>query len=391
MEIRKVMLVINGVFPTYKAYGVTTQNTLNSLQTMNIEAKCLCLQNKESSLTNNRNDLLFYSQNFISELLLRYSKKSFGIMQVLAWKIAFRICTWLTSENIERYRPDLIWIRDASSLKFIRSLKLEPKIVFEIHHPLNRSAVRDIKKIGHRNIVLAPISSILEANIKTHGLRSFSITLSPMGIDERLFSRNADSPDRTIKVSNQVVTLGYFGKIAPIGHSKGVEDIFNLALLHKEMNFCAQYRIVGLSDEEISNIREFLKSKDFNLSSFDLIKHLPHDQVPNEMFKCDVLVLPHQQDPKYSGSPIKGVEYASTGIPILAADSKANKALFNEGFEPYWYSHKDILSMHSSLLKALSSEDKDLYSEESKRFAFKRTWQNRTRRIVKAVELLEKN
>jgi len=88
----------------------------------------------------------------------------------------------------------------------------------------------------------------------------------------------------------------------------------------------------------------------------------------------------------YSGSPIKAIEYAATGKPVLASKSRVNEEVFLENCHPYWYQNANIESMHETLLQIFADPERVVKTRRMRAFAESRTWEIRTNKILEAIE-----
>jgi glycosyltransferase involved in cell wall biosynthesis len=104
------------------------------------------------------------------------------------------------------------------------------------------------------------------------------------------------------------------------------------------------------------------------------------------MQKCNILVLTSPKSNAYHGSPIKAIEYAATGNPILAARSTANEGVFTGGVTPFWYTPGDIENMHAAVVQILKCDDRELEGKKMRAFAESRTWRARTKKVLDQVE-----
>lgn len=378
-------MIILGRFPTDKAYGITTSNTLESLDNLGFSTLCLSYPD----FKNHKSDyhVINFKENWLARKLRTQAYLGFKYFNTIYWKISLQITIMNNNSTMKSVDPDVLWIRDGILLRSRFIKRSENKIVLEIHHSLTRSLIAQIRSIDPSRLVLAPISSIILNEIESSLIRNYKSVLSPMGIQKESFSKYSFVGNDRESKSEKPIILGYFGKLNPIGHSKGIEDILSLALHHEQTKFSSQFKIVGVQENEVAHLKTAITNLNLDLGKFDIISHKEHNEAVQIMFQCDILVLPEQKDKNYAGSPIKGIEYAATGKPIIAARSRANVSLFSGEFQPFWYNPQDVLSMQKSLARAMSTVNSKQYFNESRKFAFGRTWMERTRRIIGALNI----
>ncbi len=377
-----------GKFPTKKAYGVTTGATLESIRDFGSEAFCISFRpdGKFLPLGLKHNQLYFPIHPLLS-FCQRYAYKGANITHKIAWRVQLNISYLLSIGKIKSISPDVIWVRD--SLPFFlnhRKFK-EAKIVIEFHHPVKNSVKRLISKVEKNRIVLAPISPIIAEDLNEFELLGYKVQVSPMGINPEIFAKVEEATKTKGIDRPEFFRIGYVGSLRPGGYSKGYEDLIELASLHIKIGFKSKIVFVGVRREEMSELENEIEDKFVPRERFELIEHVPHEVAIQLMNECDLLVLTRADNSVYSGSPLKAVEYAATGKPILAAISPANCAVFTGTFQPFWYDANDVKSMHGTLLKILETVDLSVNRQESIDFANSRSWSNRTSKILNELQI----
>jgi glycosyltransferase involved in cell wall biosynthesis len=258
-------------------------------------------------------------------------------------------------------------------------------VILEIHEIASASLVNRVSRISQNEIVLAPISEIILDQLKPLIKEKYEVVFSPMGINPTKFSKNVEIRNFQSVSNRNPIVIGYFGKLSPNGYSKGAEDIFHLARYHKEIDFPSQIHLVGLTANEVDVISETLQNFGVDKKKYILETHKEHDLAIAAMNLCDVLLLPKQRSNSYVGSPIKGIEYAATGLPILAAKSNANLSSYDSSVHPFWYEAGDIESMHKAIISIIGCTELDEFAQASKNFALKRSWLARTEGLLEAA------
>jgi glycosyltransferase involved in cell wall biosynthesis len=379
----KVLIVVLGRYPTEKAYGVTTKNTLESLKSLGVETACVSYP--DFNATTLPTGFYSFHEGRIARFLRFQSYKSFGYFGKVSWKVTTYFALRQLPKLIQTHSPSILWVRDSRALKRLAGRNSPLKVILEIHETASNSLIQECRKLGENKVILAPISEIIRKQIKVLTEEKFQVVLSPMGINPAKFSERIGIKDfSSISDSNPVV-IGYFGKLSPNGYSKGVEDILDLVKLHERIKFPSRIHLVGLTSSEIKIISKTLQDAGVSKKRYNLELHKLHDDAIKAMGNCDVLLLPKQRGNSYVGSPIKGIEYAATGLPILAARSDANLSLFDGSIHAFWYEGGNIESMHNALVSLIECMDLEKFALASRKFAFSRSWVKRTDRLLQAA------
>jgi glycosyltransferase involved in cell wall biosynthesis len=385
----KVLIFIEGKFPTEKAYGITTVNTVRALEEIGYEVFIVSFNSlevgkqKKFSATH-----YFIPESHLARIIRGRAYKSFGFLSKICWWISRTIAIRKAEKMILNIQPSIIWLRDRIPSRKIFDFSDRATFVLELHQLIKKSEIRTLSKISPSKLLVAPISDLIKRDFEEYGLK-FTEVESPMGVNlEQFSSKLVENPSANKMDSSKKIVLGYFGKIAPNGYSKGVEDLLDLARLHKRMNFLSNILIVGASQKECEDLNSNLNYGEDRFLSIDIFPHLSHSEAINKMQSCDILVLPAASPDHYVGSPIKAIEYAATGKPILAASSQANRSVFNSTFQPFWYEPHNLDDMHLRLKEIIESSRLNEVFLESRNFAATRTWANRTQRIIDSVNKL---
>jgi glycosyltransferase involved in cell wall biosynthesis len=386
----RVLLYVEGRYPTEKAYGVTTRKTVQSLERLGFRVFTMSFNDIDDPNTSTQSSLAyFFKESALGLFLRKRAYSDFGILSKIFWWITRYLAARNSLEQIQQINPTVIWMRDRVPATIIAKLPKQTKIVLELHQNLKISEIRKIAKLEKTRIVLAPISKIIESNLEKSQLNLVKVN-SPMGVDIEMFKSKISKYDsiNTNQESDAGPIIGYFGKVSPNGYSKGIEDLLELARLHRDMKFESKFKIVGPTENEVLTLNDILSSIEYAGVNISVTPHISHKNAVELMLRCDVLALPTVNSERYVGSPIKAIEYAATGKPILASRTKVNVEVFDSTFQPFWYEPSDISDMHEKLLTILQSGQLDEVEVQSQQFAETRTWTKRTQRIVEALNII---
>ena len=284
--------------------------------------------------------------------------------------------------SITKYKPTIVWARESVPKTLTRQSNPNQILVIELHSFISQKALRSFSKFNPWQIILAPISISIQKNLEQYNLPYTSV-LSPMGVNLDQF-KNCRS--NSFPKLGSSVKIGYFGKLAPGGFSKGFEDLINLAAFHESLNFASEIQLVGADISEIPDLEEMAQRLGIRSTRIKFMSHRPHGETIKLMQDCDVLVLTTPKSSMYSGSPIKAIEYAATGKPVLASKSSVNEDVFPQDCQPYWYEIANVVSMHETLLQIYADPERDIKTGKMRKFAESRTWEIRTNKILAIIE-----
>jgi glycosyltransferase involved in cell wall biosynthesis len=114
--------------------------------------------------------------------------------------------------------------------------------------------------------------------------------------------------------------------------------------------------------------------------------HVSHTEAVTTMRMLDVLVLTLPRDSNYNGSPLKTIEYCAVGKIVIAAHSDLYAQIFEEKFEPFWYTPYDENSLLNAIQEALDSQFLEIRIDAGVRMASSFTWEKRTETIMNAFD-----
>jgi glycosyltransferase involved in cell wall biosynthesis len=112
-------------------------------------------------------------------------------------------------------------------------------------------------------------------------------------------------------------TIGYIGKLESSGFSNNITSLLHLAQLVDTKKMKIQVELVGISSIEIEKLllESGIKSPPPNLK---VVEHVPHEQIYGHLSTFSIGVVPYPQSDYHNQRfPIKIVEYAAAGVPII--------------------------------------------------------------------------
>ena len=386
----KVLILLQGRFPTEKAYGVTTTGTINSLLRLGHQVVVFSLDAdyEESDLQDNTFTLEHYAETKLSTRAKLLAFSGFGLINKISWSIFWKLTYRHNKSSILAERADVFWIRDFAMLHFVP--KKRP-IIFELHGLMNKAKIIQLRfKVRDRTAILAPISKSVEDRLGT--LRSSrEIVRAPMGIEsEYLETREGiqeylQRVDELRKDAFIGLKVGYIGKFSPNGYSKGIEDLLELAKYNLKVQAKYEISITGGTDKEIISATHKLSEYGLMANDVKISGHIPHRAVFGKMKELDVLVLPMPASKGYAGFPLKSIESIASGRIVIAARCKIYEDIFNQDFEPFWYEPGNAISMNFAIKEALSDESLEDRLGRGIEFSSRFTWDARTKALLDSL------
>ena len=206
-----------------------------------------------------------------------------------------------------------------------------------------------------------------------------------MGIREEYLASKSDCvkfADSLKRRNKKNIKVGYIGKIAPGGYSKGTEDLIGLAGYAQLNELKLSVTLVGASQKDLPKLNLIRKELEIRKSFLGFKTHVKHTRALTLMKSFDVLILPAYSSEQYVGMPIKLLEYLSTGKITIMADTPLYGKNFRKNFRPFIYKPGDIISLEKSIYSALSNTNLSEHLIRGAIFASKYTWTNRTLKML---------
>lgn len=305
----KVTFVLNVRFPTEKAYGVTTSLTARAIQNTaeyEVEVVTSCLDSNLDSYIKTREVKMFFPKFYNS---FTKSGVFFGPLVFQIWKIFYPL---KLIQNLERSN-NIIWSRDIYTSLILSVFRY--KTVCEIHRmpSLFDKAPLLLLKLS-KNATLAFISEELRKKCKAPTIRS---AIVPMAVDESEIVKFKQKP-----LSDRVI-IGYIGSSHSSGNRLPIEFIRDAALSLNITQPKLIFRLIGITRNDFQNI-SFPNNIEF-------IERVPRSRSMEEIDNFDIGLVIYPDSKYYVDSfPIKIVEYAARGIPIIASNTRAHHSIIGD-------------------------------------------------------------
>ena len=386
----KILFVVTSAFPTQKAYGVTTRESMLAAKNLGHKVYSLSLKSNysDSDYDEIANSLNYFEINKTINILKNISFRSTNYFSRAAWIITQDLLLKFNYKVINKIESDLIWCRDERTAKTLRKLFPTTTIVVEIHaKPKNRILNKLVKVSKKNSLLLAPINQNLMDLLKINFdfkrcIAGMSISSDLLANEEAVFKFMESINDRRKK---EDFKIGYVGKFFPGGFSKGYEDLIDLAVFYKVNQVERLISIAGGLENEVKEVEKKAASLNLNSKNIEITGHLRHSDSLAKVESLDIVVLPEPRDPNYLGSPLKSYEACALGRILVVAECKINRDQFGDEEFIYWYRSKSVESLANVIDLALM--DKLLCEKilKQREFARRHTWEVRVKNVLDAI------
>jgi glycosyltransferase involved in cell wall biosynthesis len=381
----RILYVIGAPLPTSKAYGVTTKETIKVLIENNYCVKVISDRGNyyDSEFSLIRSIQEFFPKNFLTSCLLFIGTKGKNIINVSCWRLGTILRTVASFRIVNKFNPDIIWVRDPY-LAYLYLRKFDNiKLILEIHDKSGTFVYKKLNKYEPR-IIFCPIS---ESNYRVIAslMPKSKIILSPMSVGLNQIATKTDCLNhiKSLTLRNfENIKIGYVGRIAPSGYSKGVEELFLLAKYYARKKINASVTIIGAEKKEVESF--YLLKMKYGLlgSSIDVLPHTNHSEALKRMKDFDILVLPLYKSNSYNGMPLKLLEYIASGRITIVANSAMYTNFFKNEFRPFIYEPFNTKSLADAINNAMHSPNLKSVLFKGLDLAHEYTWERRTLRIL---------
>ena len=384
---KRIAYVLTTKFPTEKAYGVTARETVSELLLKSIDVKIFAMKSEYSDddFKKINKYIVNFSQNILSSFLVNFGEKRQNKLNFFSWKLGTLLCLVKNLQLIASFNPDAIWLRDPLLVYLCAKKIKSSKIIFEVHDSSSKYIYRFFQKYNSQ-IKYLPINESNKSFLVNINSK-IDTQLAPMGIRNITKSAQFEINKYLNSLTNKKgrpVQIGYIGRFAPGGYTKGIEDLINYAKFSQTMNLDNEITLIGATESEIDAYDSLRISLGINSKYLKIKTHVSHSIAVRMMRSFDVLILPKYSSESYMGMPLKLLEYLSSGRITIIADIDLYTKFFTASFKPFVYAPGDMLSLDYSLNSALKDKKLKAKLTAGVNFASNFTWQKRTSKILQS-------
>lgn len=355
-EIKNVGILVYGRFPTEKAYGTHIVEVAKAF--LSNHKKVTIFYSKTSNkYTINEDPQTFYDipQNIEVKALDNFDYTNFrlfsllpSILKKLMWNLgAFY---WARKIRPNLNDMDLLWSTNPNLL--VPQKKLNKLLIYEKHGAAKYLQRLSIISLSRNNNAVF-VSTSKKSHDELKKINHSKTIFLPNGVDLSRYTNEV--------VNNETINIGYIGMLETYGKGKGVEDavktLCDLNLVHK-----FNLTIIGGPKNRIKTIREICSENNIDA----LIKdRVPYSEVPFEMQKLDIGIIPYPDDLHMSlyASPLKFFEYAAAGAAILCSDLRSHLDLKELNLGVEYFEESNWKDFESKIIRLI--EDRE-YLEQLK-------------------------
>ena len=385
----RINYVLDSYFPTEKAYGVTTEHTINALVNLGNEVTLFCHKPNtyiEHNILNAQ--IIYFELSYLNKFLRKISLASYGKISIITWNLSRHLTYFENRKKLAVRFCDLFWTRD-NPIPQHAKLNFQGTQVVEVHSNPSIRTYKLLNALDGNKVLICPISKTLEELMRI-SLPNNEILWSPMGIQlEDTDTKELISEiERHYGSPRDAISIGYFGKLAPNGISKGFEDLLDLGLELSRQSVAFSLLFIGPRDSELKLLKTEIEKRGIGQDKISIQTHLPHKESLKLMRNCDFLMLPANRDVNYSGFPLKALEYVASLRVVLAAKTQANSEVFLQKFQPFWYEYHNVQALTEIVVQPPEIDFLKNYLLEGYRYAHQFTWVQRTKKILDSINEL---
>ena len=370
MDRKKIVYISSVRYPTEKAYGVTVFHTMKALEKIGFSTLIFepFSAHKHMDANNNRKLLLSVLSMLLSSS--RNTKTKFH---------AKRILMGFLGRSISNEDYPIIWTRDPIIGILGLKKRRETKLVIEVHQNLSFLDKIALKALTlFAEVVIAPISLNLKEQLEKSKYKfdASKIVLCPMGVPDTFFK--ARTPRRRIDIRD--IRMSYVGGLKSNGIDQGIKEIVSCisTINNQSKDFQIKINLYGLSESEENEMRLLFVQEYQNRSILSQQRQSHEDLIP-KIQNDDIFLLPYPEgDYFHARFPLKALEYAALGRPIMVSDTPSHRNIFHE--DEVWFFDYRSCNSFEYILRALIEHD-ELTSSKIKQALIKAENHSYTRRV----------
>lgn len=362
-------------YPTEKAYGVTTRHTAQALRNLGHTVDIF-----------SPNQPYFEGEDrapvIIKSLFTHFSKLSSANSLIATFQFFFVSILWLfyVKSFLRLNRYDLIWSRHLLVPTFLRNMGLN---FTEIHNELSAFEILFVKFFSCKNLMLGPISPMLMKLCQIQFGERFRLIYSPMSAPDTFFKKPKS------KFNSHRISMAYVGRYKSIGKDQGIDNLIrNYLFARSNLDSKLMLTLVGISERELEEIATNLTIPLLTLKQANIraIANVDHHLIPRVMNRVDIALIPYSEDPRFHGRfPIKIMEYAAMGIPMLCANASYLQSLPLNKY--VWFYESDNPNSFVDVLQSILSSSAAAHKMacDAQNFAREFDYSSRAKRVLDVI------
>ncbi len=279
-----------------------------------------------------------------------------------------------------KFRPDIYITRNFFTCFLL--ILFRRKTIIELHHDLNtesrvvRFLVKYFKFLNSKYLkkAVAITNGVKEEYIRKKYLNRKKIIVLPSGSSLKRI--------KNFRCKKKHFKIGYFGSLYK---SRGLDLIIKLAKIDPEN----EYFLYG-NLQNLNNLKYRFLNKNLHLND-----HVPYREIPKNLSKMDILILPYVSSITVAGdvgdvtkytSPLKLFDYLSAGKIIICSDYKVLKEVIDRNNAIFVKNYKSIYSWKNEINKLSNQPQKQfIISKNNYNLSRGFTLKERAKKILKEI------
>ena len=340
--------------PSKSAYSIHVMKMCEAFSKLGFKINLFVISNKNTNLIYKSYNLK--EKFYINSIFNTFIKLNFIYRIIFSLKIL-----------LKNFEKNSIFISRSIIFALIASA-IKKKVILELHHEITGFSklfynfLNSLNLINNLNYIL--LSKKLNKIYKISKKKKIILDDAVNILDFKL--------KKTSKYKKTCVYIGSFFE------GKGVEQIFRLAALNKDIKF----HLYG--DKNFLNVNKKLK----NIKIFNFINY---NKIPKTLSKYEIALMPYQKKVRGRGSiwlekymsPLKMFDYLAAKMIIIASDLKVYKHILVNNYNSLLLKiNDDVLWSQKIRIMLKSNPKKNKLKSNAYKTANKYTWEKRCKKII---------
>jgi glycosyltransferase involved in cell wall biosynthesis len=372
----EIAIIVPIRYPTEKAYGINISQTGQAFSKIGYNVGIYCNSTRETDELGNRLiNVIPYGNAILKKMFSSKSK----ITNRLAFLLGQCFFSMKALKKIQKMYPDLIYTR-FPIIAFILKKRFRPetKIICDLHHLPNRIEIAALNKLEDlQGFFLMVPNDNFKAQLESMGIDQ-PINLLPNAAPDAFFELKMDSPS-----PKNPMVVGYAGKAFSSGNNNGLDILSEIVDSKLDFGQVCRFVVVGCEPE----FRAQLEKRMEKAGKTTLIEFFPHvslQELTQHIKVFDIALIPYPETLYYErSSPLKMIEMAACGIPMVATRTRAHQRILGEDY-PYFFEPGNYFQLFSALKEI--SQKNGQYKQVSENL---RAWSQEFTYLRRAQAILE--
>jgi glycosyltransferase involved in cell wall biosynthesis len=340
--------------PSKSAYSIHVMKMCEAFSKLGFKINLFVINNKNTNLIYKSYNLK--NKFYINSIFNTFIKLNFIYRIIFSLKIL-----------LKNFEKNSIFISRSIMFALIASA-IKKKVILELHHEITGFSklfynfLNNLNLINNLNYILLSnkLNKIYKINPKKKIILDDAVNISDFKLK------------KTSKYKKTCVYIGSFFE------GKGVEQIFRLAALNKDIKF----HLYG--DKNFLRVNKKLK----NIKIFNFINY---NKIPKTLSKYEIALMPYQKKVRGRGSvwlekymsPLKMFDYLAAKMIIIASDLKVYKHILKNNYNSLLLKiNDDVLWSQKIRIMFKSNPKKNRLKSNAYKTANKYTWDKRCKKII---------